>query len=191
MNLTPPLRLATAADARELAELVNFAGEGLPYYLWSQMAKGEQNPWEIGFERQAAKAEAGQIYVVDEGEGAVAGLTGYTIGSEPETIGPDTPALFKPLLELENRAPMTWYVNVLACYPNHRGKGYGTKLLALAEDLARAAERARMSLIVADTNTGARRLYVRAGYQEIATAPCVREGWQTHTRNWVLLTKDL
>lgn len=118
IDLTPPVRRATAADAKELAELVNFAGEGLPCYLWSEMAATDESPREIGCARQAAKAEEGQVYVIDEGAGAVAGLTACAIGSEPEAIGPDTPTLFKPLLELENRAPMTWYVNVLACYPN-------------------------------------------------------------------------
>lgn len=64
-------------------------------------------------------------------------------------------------------------------------------LLALAEEIARAADRSCMSLILADTNRGARRLYARTGYQEVATAPCVSEGWQTNTRYWVLLTKNL
>ena len=41
--------------------------------------------------------------------------------------------MFVPLQELENLAPGTWYVNVLAAYPEHRGQGYGTALLAVAE----------------------------------------------------------
>ena len=39
--------------------------------------------------------------------------------------------MFVPLQELENLAPGTWYVNVLAVHPPFRGLGLGTKLLGL------------------------------------------------------------
>jgi ribosomal protein S18 acetylase RimI-like enzyme len=94
----------------------------------------------------------------DLGEGAVASLTGYAIGAEPEPVGGDMPALFRPLQELENQALESWYVNVLACYPDYRGQGYGSLLLRAAEDIARDAGQRRMSVIVSDTNRGARRL---------------------------------
>ena len=35
----PTFRPATSDDAIVLAELVNYAGEGMPLYLWSQMAE--------------------------------------------------------------------------------------------------------------------------------------------------------
>ena len=38
--------------------------------------------------------------------------------------------------ELENLAPDTWYVNVLAVRPQFRGAGLGTRLLAHADDIA-------------------------------------------------------
>ncbi|WP_179875598.1 hypothetical protein [Sinorhizobium sp. BJ1] len=60
--------------------------------------------------------------VVDFGDGAVASLTGYPIGSEPKLIGDDFPALFRLLQKLENKALESWYVNVPACYPEYRGK---------------------------------------------------------------------
>jgi len=140
IDLDSPLRPATETDAKQLADLVNFAGEGLPLYLWQGMAKDGQDPWEIGRARQADKAAEGQIVVVDHGHGAVAGLTGYVIGPEPEPIGEGFPALFRPLQELENEAPDSWYVNVLACYPEYRGQGIGSRLLETAERIA-AAER--------------------------------------------------
>ena len=191
IDLEPPLRLATKADARELADLVNFAGEGLPHYLWTGLAKTGQDPWEIGRARQAHKAQDGQIVVVDHGHGAVASLTGYKIGAEPVEISDDFPPLFRPMQELENQALESWYVNVLACYPEHRSRGLGSLLLDLAEDIARAEDLARTSVIVASANTGARRLYERKGYREVARAPCVKEGWETENEDWVLLVKQL
>jgi ribosomal protein S18 acetylase RimI-like enzyme len=187
--LERPFRLANRQDAKALADLVNFAGEGLPYYVWSQMAEDGEDPWEIGRNRQESKAEEGQIVVVDTGNGAIAGLTGYAIGHEPEPIPEDLPVLFRPLLELENLALGSWYVNVLACYPQHRGQGHGTRLLELAERIAAADGLNLMSVIVASNNAGAKRLYERQGYNEAARQPCVRDGWETDADEWVLLIK--
>jgi ribosomal protein S18 acetylase RimI-like enzyme len=82
-------------------------------------------------------------------------------------------------------------VNVLAAYPQHRGNGYGTALLGLAEELARETLRRGMSIIVADTNVGARRLYERYGYREVASRRMVKEGWVHPGTSFVLLTKSL
>jgi hypothetical protein len=43
-GLRPPLRRATKQDARTLAELVDYAGHGIPGYLWSRSAKEGQPP---------------------------------------------------------------------------------------------------------------------------------------------------
>lgn len=189
--LDAPFRLAVEADAPALAELVNFAGDGLPLYLWTRMAGSDDDPWAIGRARQAAKAAEGQIVVADLGHGAVASLTGYAIGPDPAPVGDDFPPLFRPLQELENLAPNSWYVNVLACYPEHRGKGFGGRLLALADRIGQSEGLGMMSVVVACDNAGARRLYERHGYAEAARRACVREDWQTETREWVLLTKAL
>ncbi|WP_243470814.1 GNAT family N-acetyltransferase [Ruegeria denitrificans] len=163
----------------------------MPHYIWKGLAEGGQDAWEVGRARQASKAREGQIVVVDYGAGAVASLTGYAIGSEPVEIGKDFPALFRPFQELENKVTESWYVNVLACYPDHRGKGLGSRLLGIAEKIAHSEELNRMSVIVADNNIGARSLYERIGYHEIASAPCVKEDWETETENWMLLSKSL
>jgi ribosomal protein S18 acetylase RimI-like enzyme len=189
--LAPPFRRATPEDAAVLAELVNAAGHGLPLHFWARAAAPGEDPWDLGRARQAAKAAEGQIVVVDEGAGAIAGLTGYAIGPDPEPPDADTSGLFRPFLELEALAPSSWYVNVLACSPEHRGRGHGSRLLALAECIAAAEGLPRISVIVADDNTGARRLYARHGYRETARRPCVREGWETATEEWVLMTKPL
>ena len=120
IRLEAPFRHATPQDAAALAELVNLAGEGLPLYLWGQMAEPGESPWEVG--RGRALREAGSFSyrnaVVAEADGrVVAGLVGYPLPDAPEPIDYDRmPALFVPLQELENLAPRTWYVNVLATY---------------------------------------------------------------------------
>jgi len=189
IDLDPPFRPATVEDAPVLAELVNHAGEGLPEYLWSQIAGPGEDPWQIGRERQAKKAADGQIIVVDQGDGPIAGLTGYAIPAEPEPIPDDMPAMFVPMQALENLAPATWYVNVLAVLPRHRGQGWGTKLLDLAEMIAAEQGLTGLSLIVADSNLLAQRLYERQGYAELARREMVKDGWQSRGRDWVLMIK--
>jgi ribosomal protein S18 acetylase RimI-like enzyme len=99
--------------------------------------------------------------------------------------------MFVPLQELENAAPATWYVNVLAVRPQFRGQGLGTALLGLADDTARSLGLGALSVIVSDANTGARRLYERCGYVERATRAMEKEGWENAGGNWVLLIREL
>jgi len=191
IDLEPRIRRAIAADAAELAEFINMAGEGLPLYFWRQIAGDGGDPWEIGRQRQVERMEAGRAFVIDEGGGAIACLTGYPTPAAPTPIADDELDIFRPLIELENLAPSTWYVNILAAFPEHRGRGYGTRLLALAEDIAREQELSAMSIIISGGNEGARRLYERTGYVETARRPIIKNGWECDSAEWVLLVKQL
>ena len=178
-----------------MAELVNMAGEGMPVYLWSRLAEPGQDVWELG--RQRAQREEGSFSyrntVVREDNGrAVAALIAYALPDEPEPIDYDEmPPMFVPLQELENLAPGTWYVNVLATYPEQRGSGFGSALLAIAEELAQDAGCDGMSIIVSDGNPGAVRLYERTGYERVASRAMVKEDWENPGENWILLVKKL
>lgn len=192
--LAPPFRAAAPDDAALLAECVNHAGEGMPLFLWTKLAGDEKSAWSLGLER--ARRETGAFSyrnaVVIEHEGAAAGcLIGYAIPDAPEPIADDMPAMFRPLQELENLAPGTWYVNVVAVLPAYRNLGLGARLMALAEHIARALGERRMSLIVSDGNPGAARLYRRIGYAEIARRPIVKDGWTHEGEAWLLMTKPL
>src|SRR5262249_22773955 len=155
-------------DVTALAELVEFAGEGLPLCLWTQMAGPRGDPWEIGRKRLS-----GETTDYSYRNALIAEQVGKTVGAlisyplrEPEPIEASEPALLVPLHELTNMAAHTWYVHALAAYPEYRGRGVGAALLAEADRRAAAATLSGCSLIVSDTNKGARRLYERSGYRE-------------------------
>ena len=156
------------------------------------MAEPGEAAWDVGC-RRAAREEGGFSYrnaTIIEHEGQCAGcLIGYEIPDNPEPIPDDLPAMFVPLQELENLAPSTWYINVLAVRPQFRNQGLGTKLLALAEETAQALGKRGMSVIVSDANLGAHRLYERSGYNERARRLMVKENWENEGQSWVLLTK--
>ena len=192
--LTEPYRRATPADAQAMADFVHFASEGLALYLWTRMAGPGGDPWAIGRERAGRETGAfsyRNTVLAEQGGKPVAGLIGYVLPDPPEPVASDMPAMFVPLQELENLAPATWYVNVLAAYPEHRGRGYGAALLAVADRLAADTAKRGLSIIVADTNIGARKLYERCGYREVAKRRMVKEDWQHPGIDWVLLTKPL
>lgn len=195
IELIPPFRRAERTDAPDLAELVNFAGEGLPLYFWETLKQPGETAWDVGRNR-AGREQGGFSYrnaVVAEINGKCAAcLIGYPQPEQKQPIDYETmPAIVIPLQELENLAPNTWYVNVLAAYPENRGQGLGTKLLGIAEELACATEKPGLSVIVSDANEGARRLYQRSGFSETAQRPMVKDRWENEGRNWVLMTKTL
>ena len=188
------IRDARKRDRAELAQLINLAGEGLPLYLWRQMARAGEDPWEIGQER-AARNSGGFSYrnsVVAEVDGSIAGaLVGYPVAADPEPVDPSSvPPMFAPLLELESLAAGTWYVNAVATFPDARGLGVGSRLMEWAEHRADVLGLRGTSLIVSDANRGARRLYERLGYEDVARRPMVKEQWQNAGDNWVLMIKD-
>ncbi len=186
------LRRGRRDDAPLLAELVNYAGEGLSLYSWNKVAGPEETGWDVG-RRSAAREEGSISYrnatIIEHNGNAAGCLIGRGIGSSPTAIPSDMPAMFVPLQELENLALDTWYVNVLAIRPQFRRAGLGTRLLAHADDIASGRGHRGLSVVVSDANLGARRLYERCGYKEAALRAMVKEAWVNEGQNWVLLMK--
>jgi ribosomal protein S18 acetylase RimI-like enzyme len=189
------LRPARKDDAEALARLIDIAGEGFGMYLWSQAARPGETALEIG-KRRAQREEGGFSYrhaTIAEVDRRVAGLLlGYRL-PEPYVLGDISalPKMVRPLVELEAEAPGTWYVNALAAFPEYRGRGIGTRLLTEADLLAIEVGAPGLSLIVADQNEGAKRLYSRMGYRATARRPLVPFPGLGHTGDWVLMTKPV
>ena len=88
------------------------AGEGMPFYLWTDMAGPDGDAWEIG--RQRALRDSGGFSwrnaTMAEADGAIAGcLIGYRLADVPEPVDLGSlPPMFAPLEELEEVAPGNW-----------------------------------------------------------------------------------
>lgn len=195
IDLDLPYRPATPDDAHALAELVNMAGEGLPYYVWSEMAAPGESVWDVGRNR-AMRDSGGFSYrnavVRVQDSKVISCLIGYPLDDEPGPVNyDDIPLMFVPLQQLEDEVPGTWYVNVLATYPAYRGNGYGQELLTIAELIARDLNKSGMSVIVSDANPEARRLYEKTGYRERGSRPMVKNEWKTEGNNWILLSRNI
>lgn len=188
------IRKASATDAEHLTRFINMAADDLPLHFWRHSVGPEGDPWAHGRERAARETGSFSFrnaWLAEVGGEVAACLLGYPADAEPAPIDPDTPPIFVPLLQLEALAPGAWYLNVLATYPPHRGKGLGGALLARAEEIARNAGHRQISLIAEDTHLDALRLYGAKGFREIARRPVVKGDWQVDAAEWILFTKPV
>jgi ribosomal protein S18 acetylase RimI-like enzyme len=188
------VRDATKEDAEHLAFLINLAGEKLPQLLWGQRAESGQDPMSVGALR-AVREEGAFSYRnarILEIDGAVAGMLLSYLLPDPYDTGEldDYPAVIRPLVELEAKAPGSWYINAIATYPNFRGRGVASTLMSLGEEMARDAHASGLSLIVASENRVANGLYVKLGYQEIESRPLVSFPGGPDGGEWLLMVKN-
>ena len=196
MASEPIYRPARKADAAVLAVLVDIAGEGMPAYMWSTMKAPGQSVLEFGRER-AARETGGFSYrnsIVAEVDGEItASLVGYRLDDPYDLDGSlaETPEIVRPLVRLEAKAPGSWYVNVLATFPEFRRQGIGAGLLEIAGEKARDQGAPSLSVIVASWNAPAARLYTSAGYAGLARETALPYPGCPHTGDWVLMVKPL
>jgi ribosomal protein S18 acetylase RimI-like enzyme len=195
MDTEVTVRPATLADTSALAVLVDIAADGMAVQMWRTLAAPAQSPVEVGRAR-ARREEGGFSYrntIVAERDGEIAAsLVAYQLDDPYDLTGLDEmPEFVRPLLRLESQAPGSWYVNVLATFPEFRGRGIGAELLEVAESLGRKTGARAMSVIVGSWNEGAMRLYERKGYTPAASERAVLPVDFAHKGDWVLMIKAL
>jgi ribosomal protein S18 acetylase RimI-like enzyme len=127
--------------------------------------------------------------VADLGSGAIATLISHRLPDSLQPIGAGSSAITAPWQELRNHACGNWHVVALAAYPEHRGRGLGSELLGIADRLRQASGANGISLLVADTNTAARRLYERFNFRQVASRPMAKGNWTNPGKEWLLLIR--
>lgn len=189
------IETATVQDAEDLAYLINIAGEGIPEYLWTDMAEGDETPMSVGA-RRAAREEGGFSYrnaKVCRVAGEVAAMIISYQQDNPVSLENlhELPEVVRPMIVLEAKAPGSWYVNALATKEKYRGKGIAKLLLKDAEEMALSQNVRQMSIIVASENETAKTLYTKIGYQMVDSQPVVPYPNAIHGGRWELLIKPL
>jgi len=185
------------ADAREIAELMNIAGEGIPMVLWADAAPGDRDPMDTGT-RKAAREDASFSYRntrVAAAGGRIAGMVLAYRLPEPSPRDIDglsgLPALVRPMVELEHEVGGSFYVNALAVRNGFRGRGVGTRLLRMVTPHARHAGCSLMSVGVFSENTGALRLYRREGFEVVGERPVAAHPCYTRGDRTLMLVKPV
>jgi ribosomal protein S18 acetylase RimI-like enzyme len=180
MSLKYQIRPARDKDARQIAELVAISSGGIATIEWQEQAGLENcEPLDVG-ERIYRIPQPGFSYlstIIVELDGDIAGmlLTFAIPDSNPRNSDhrPDVDQenVFAPYIYLEE--PNSWYICGVAFYPQHRGKGLGSKLMSLANQQAIDNGFKTLSLIAFEENPGSVRLYQRLGYKIVDHAPIV------------------
>jgi len=192
----PTFRPATPADASDLAVLLDSAARRLVSWRWSTLAAPGESWFEVGRQRILTLTDNQSHYanwLIAEAAGRTVGaLNAHAVPQAegaPELDGVDP--VFVPLVELAALTGGTFYIMGLAIFAEARGQGHGAALLDQAAALARAAGLTRLTLITETFNTGARRLYLRHGFRDIAERPFVPFPGSDEAGHWTLMARDL
>jgi ribosomal protein S18 acetylase RimI-like enzyme len=194
------IRDAVEGDARALAEVCIMAGHGVMELFYEGLVPGKSvidcvmarrildRDNFAAFRRWRVAADASGRFL-----GALNSLPHKALMNAPDDPLLDDARLrpIAELLELEGTAIDSYYVNIIAVFPQHRRSGAGAGLMRDAEHLARLQKFSRMSLCTFEDDPGLMGFYRRQGFEtqaRRAMAPHPAIGMSGH---FALMTREL
>jgi len=188
------IRKAKQEDCRSIAELALIAGDGIPAYFWEQARVNGQQVIDVGINNLKSETENfsyKNVHVAEVGNEVAGMILAYRLPDKDKAEDPDNyPDFIRPIIELENCVPGSFYINMLATYPKYRNMSIGTTLMGLVDDLAEQAGSDLLSVQVFEQNVRAVRLYRRLGYNPLETRSVIEHVSHPYTTNVVLLTRE-
>lgn len=188
------LRKATKKDARKIAELIDLAASGLEVLEWQKQIRAGQSPLDVGM---AEVLEEGNFYnyrnaTLAEQSGKVIGLALCFVLAHrsPEEIATLSIAS-QTYARLKNHAVGYFYIDSLACFPDHQGKGVGSLMIEDAIARARKTGHKNICLMAYEANQGAVRLYQKRGFKIIQRLPVPTVPHMPYQGDVVLLSQSL
>ncbi|WP_300019342.1 GNAT family N-acetyltransferase [uncultured Roseobacter sp.] len=186
-------RAAQPDDADHLANFAVLASKGLAEITWEDLREGDETALDVG-RRRAGQSTGGFSYrnadVALRAGAVISAIISYAIEQSGPMDTSGVPEIFHPLIELEEQAAPSWYVNILATYPDARGLGGASALMAGVETRAKKQGHSRMSIIV-DAVNPAMKLYEHLGYAEVSRAAFAQPEPDDPDGFWVLMIKKL
>jgi ribosomal protein S18 acetylase RimI-like enzyme len=194
------IREAVADDAPALAEVCIMAAHGVMELFYEGLVPGKSVA-DCVIERRILVPESfasiNRWRVAVDGAGAFLGALNC-LPHQALMDAPDDPLLdearMRPiagLLELEAAAPESYYVNIIAVYPQYRGSGAGFALMREAERLARLENFRTMSLCTFDAADGPLAFYRRLGFEVRDMRPIEPHPAIAVVGNFVLMAREL
>jgi ribosomal protein S18 acetylase RimI-like enzyme len=190
---TVSLRAADKHDCLHIARLGLLAGEGIPAYFWGQASGNGLSIEQIGALRAAdetANFSFRNTHIAEVG-GSVAGMMlAYRLQKEELDLG-ELPDFLRPLIELEQQVADTFYINMIATYPEYRGQQVATRLLAMIDDLGRQAGCDTTSIQVFEQNSRALGLYQHLGFETLQSRAVIPHRCHPYSGRLLLLTRPI
>jgi len=103
----------------------------------------------------------------------------------------ELPEFIRPLVELEQCVPSSFYINMIATFPQYRNMSVGTELMGIVDRLANDAACPKSSIEVFEQNAGALRLYQRLGYEVVEKRRVVPHECHPYDGELLLLTRHV
>ena len=182
-------RAAKREDSRAIAELYSISSDGVADYIWAKSVKLGEDVLDVGerrYENEDNVFSYKNCTIVEVG-GEIAGMMVAFPMSASGDVGEDPVLAPYRRLEEDN----SYYICGMALYPEHRGKGVGHQFLALAKQQAQLRRFNKLSLLVFEENTGAKRLYDEQDYKEVRRQTIVPHPLIPHTGDVILMVKIL
>ena len=194
------IRNAIVADAPALAEIAMMAGHGIMTMLYGDLVPGKSVA-QVLIDRRILNPENHsalhhwRIAVGEDGAvlGAVNCLPQQILMAVPSDslLTGDRVLAVEELAELEELAADTYYINLIAVFPQHRRSGAGRALVAEAERLARLAGFTILSLCTYDSDASLMSFYGSLGFKVRERRPMKPNPYFDASGSWVLLVRDL
>lgn len=185
-------RPAHKIECRKIAELFSIASDGVSDYIWSNYAEKGEDILDVGRKRYE-NTDSVFSYTnctISEYKNEIIGMmTAFPMSVEPKRDFSDTDPVLLPYEKLEE--DNSYYICGVAVFEMFRGKGVGKAFMDLAEIKAREQGFSKLSLIVFEENTGAKRLYDRLGYVEVSRERIVPHPLIKHKGDALLMVKKL
>ena len=184
------IRPARKEDCATIAALYSIASDGVADYIWSKLAEPGEELLDVGrrrYEREDSVFSYRNCTVVEIDGKVIGMLVAFPMHVDPSYE--ETDPVLAPYAKLEE--DNSYYICGMALFPDQRGGGVGSRLLALAEEHARERGFAKLSLIVFERNAGARRLYERKGYRELGREAVYSHPLIQHTGDAILMVKTV
>ncbi len=186
----PVFRPARKADCADIAALYSISSDGVANYIWTKMANPGDDILEIGrqrYEREDTAFSYRNCTVVEDRGKVIGMLVAFPMHIDPSEQESDPVLAPYSKLEEDN----SYYICGMALIPEYRGHGIGSRLLTLAEQQARERGFGKLSLIVFEQNSGAKRLYDKAGYREVTREPVCPHPLIHYSGDAILMVKEI
>ncbi len=183
-------RPARKEDCAVIASLYSISSDGVADYVWSKLASPDQDILDIGrmrYEREDSLFSYKNCTIAEIDGDIVGMIVAFPMHVDPDEFEDDPVLAPYSKLEEDN----SYYICGVALFEEFRGQGIGTALLELAENHALEKGFTKLSLIVFEENSGAKKLYDRSGYIEVNREPIYPHPFIHYTGDAILMVKHL
>jgi len=198
--MTTTFRMGKPEDARACAQLFIMASHGIAEAVYRDLIPGQTTDQIIG-ERRIRPDGRSSSYtnwrIAEDGFGNVAGginalpLDHMGRSSPEELLTEERTRVLAPLLALDAEAAGTYFINVIAVFPEYRRAGIARRLISLAFDDARKAGIATVSLTTFEEDRRLIEYYRGLGFAVAAFRPIVPHECLACGGNLILMTSPV